>query len=214
MAPPPTALLATRLIASPVLHRAAHNPRTTSTDDDVAQSDVAAADGAVPSRLKTAARRGSCAAFDFAHLASLNKGRSIGRVSKSWAVPTGRRVRRRGRKGMGGSLRRDPDMHQLGEGHVLRWRCRRPSLTVGDLHERNRRKKTPSLLRIHDLPPVHACTTSTHPTHSPVLSTLLLHAASPRALFGSLPVWSGEFVSQQTPTLARHPCRRRLHSCM
>jgi hypothetical protein len=32
-------------------------------------------------------------------------------------------------------------MHQLGEGHVLRWRCRRrPSLTVGDLHERNRKK--------------------------------------------------------------------------
>jgi hypothetical protein len=123
------------LIASPVLHRAAHNPRTTSTDDDVAQSDVAAADGAVPSRLKTAARRGSCAAFDFAHLASLNKGRSIGRVSKSWAVPTGRRVRRRGRKGMGGSLRRDPDMHQLGEGHVLRW----PSVTCMRETEEKRR---------------------------------------------------------------------------
>jgi hypothetical protein len=178
-APPPTALTdhAIDCFSCPAQSRA-HTWKT-STDDNVAQSDVAAAGGAVPSRLKAAARRGSCAAFDFAHLASLNKGRRIGRVSKSWAFPTGGLVQRRGRKGMGGSLRRDPDMHQLGEGHVLRWRCRRPSLTVGDLHERNRRKKTPSLLRIYDLPPVDAWTTSADsPTHSLTLSTLLLHAAS------------------------------------
>lgn len=49
---------------------------------------------------------------------------------------------RRGCKGMGGSIRGDPDMHQLGEGHVLRWRCRRPSLTAGgDLHESDRLKE-------------------------------------------------------------------------